>query len=663
MAITWGFSGEWVHAAATSVILVLMNPNALLSCLPALTLLTIGGTLQAAKQPAPPPLNATGETLVTDYLGQLEEARATLKAALPKIHQANEAAFLKAHADEGPQFTAVKKGSKEKPKQKRDTGVYKQFPRQFASVAKARPVLKELDAFLASDALDKPLVKAAVIGHATPAGLAAYAQQSSAHQARIDALLGDHELMKEMLVAGGPMAGRYGEAMEILERIRAASKQPHEGIFKRLAIGTALELCAPDLSPNYARIDPVRRYLAYEKWHLAGELDPHFKDMTTWECRYIINDYEDEETLAWLRTVLNNYRPDTVDTEYPGSKYMALNSEIPQKTPQYDEDISRMQSIVVNGGRCGPKAALGRATTRAFGIPTWGARVKAHTGMTYWTPHGWTTALGVAFTGSFWDKDGYNMESTLFSLDALAREHETEYLKALRCLWLGDALGQERIHGRQSGSGGFWHALALNKRRAIVADAFPKHDPKRPAWVESIFALIQDYQRPAEKDSPLVDITLSEVDRRIESKGGVITIPAAACVSPTENTGKILFMESRLGGVQVHYNRKGPQEELVYEVEVPAAGDYLLSSKVVTIGRDQSLDLKLNDGSEWMKVPLPFRPGEWAESEPVPVTLKQGKNTLRFTRIQAEDYGKAAWTRSGPEYGGVSIREFKLKAK
>lgn len=629
-----------------------------------LVLLAAGtASLSAAGKPAPIPLNASGEKLLAEYSSQLEKLRAQLTAALPEIDDAARAAFLKAHADEGPQYPKPKPGSKKKPEPNRDTGVYKQFPRQLASVAKARPVLRQLDGLLGSDKLDPILVKAAVIGHATPRGLAVYAQQGAAHEARIAALLKDHELMKQMLVAGGPIEGNYGQATEILESIRGASKQPQQGILQRLALGTALELAAHESYPDTRNIDPLKRYLAYEKWFLAGELDPHFQDMTAWECRHIINDFQDEEDLAWLRKTVNNYRPDTVDTDYPRDRYMALNGEIPQKTPQYDEDITRLQSIVANGGRCGPKASLGRATTRAFGIPTWGARVKAHTGMTYWTPHGWTTALGVAFTGSFWDKAGYNQVSTLFSLEALARENSAEFLKAQRCLWLGDALGQERIDGRASGSGGFWHALALNQRRAIVADAWPDYAGRNVPWAENIFALIKDYKRPAEKGAPLVDITITDADRRIGSQDGVITIPAAACVSPTTDTNKILFMKSRLGGIQVHYQRKGPQQEMVYEVEVPAAGDYLLSAKVVTIGRDQSLDFRINDKTEWTKLALPFALGEWVEAEPVTVSLQQGKNIFRFTRVQPEKYGGAVWSQSGPDFGGVSIREYTLRKK
>jgi len=630
----------------------------------AVVLMLNGNSIHAAprKKAPPPPLTAAGEELVAEYEARLKSLQAEVANALPVIDPTIKKAFMDAHVDEGPKFSKVKEGSKQKPKQKRDSGVYKDFKRQKATLGKARSVLAELDGFLSSDTIDRALVECAVLADATPRGLAVHAQQGAEYKARVDALLADHDLMKQMLIAGGANLGHYGQAMEILEDIRAASKQPREGILQRLAVATALELAARDL-PDYGRIDPLKRYLAYEKWYLAGDLDPHFKDMTTWECRYIINDYQPEEMLAWLREMVNNYRPDAVDTPYPRDKYMPLNVDIPQKTPQYDEDLSRIQSVVCNGGRCGPKATLGRATTRAFGIPTWGARVKAHTGMTYWTPHGWTTALGVAFTGSFWDKDGYDQWSTVFRLDQMAREDPEEYLEALRCLWLGDALGQERISGRVSGSGGFWHALALNKRRAIVTDAWPEYDGKGVPWVEDSFALIKDYKRRPETSSPLVTPTIGEEDRRIDvDHTGAVCIPAAACVAPTASTGKILFMRSQLGGIQLHYRRKGSPESFVYDVTVPEAGDYGLSAKVVTVNRDQSLQLTLNRQDKSIDVPLPYTIGMWQDTQPVTIPLIKGKNTLSFTRSVPAEFGKLVWTRSGPEYGGVSIRSFRLSA-
>ena len=63
-----------------------------------------------------------------------------------------------------------------------------------------------------------------------------------------------------------------------------------------------------------ATVDPVKRYLHYEKAYLDGELDPAFKNMTAWECRFITNADAPDNVLAWGREMLRNYRPDQILT-------------------------------------------------------------------------------------------------------------------------------------------------------------------------------------------------------------------------------------------------------------------------------------------------------------------------------------------------------------
>jgi hypothetical protein len=58
---------------------------------------------------------------------------------------------------------------------------------------------------------------------------------------------------------------------------------------------------------------------------------------------------------------------------------------------------------------------------------------------------------------------------------------------------------------------------------------------------------------------------------------------------------------------------------------------------------------------------LPFTIGTWQESKPVTVRLVKGTNTLSFTRSVPEDYEKIFWQRSGPEFGGVTVRSFMLQ--
>ena len=83
------------------------------------------------------------------------------------------------------------------------------------------------------------------------------------------------------------------------------------------------------------------------------------------------------------------------------------------------------------------------------------------------------------------------------------------------------------------------------------------------------------------------------------------------------------------------------EAEWEYTFEVPKAGDYTLSARVVTANADQSFQLAVNGSNSTINVTLPFTLGRWEESRPVTLTLKEGANTLHFWRDQAPQYGVA----------------------
>ena len=165
-------------------------------------------------------------------------------------------------------------------------------------LAAAKALLSKLEPYLASDKLDAQLVKGAVLAEATPRGLAGFAQQGREQEALVDKLLTDNALMKQMLEAGGASFGNYGRAMEIYAAIRKSGPKSGDATLQRLALATSLEHAMPiaqssakDQTSAPANVDPVKRYLHYEKAYLDGELDPAFKNLTAWEYRMVV-DYE-----------------------------------------------------------------------------------------------------------------------------------------------------------------------------------------------------------------------------------------------------------------------------------------------------------------------------------------------------------------------------------
>lgn len=521
--------------------------------------------------------------------------------------------------------------------QKAAQAALEQAKSQEATATKA--LLDAAAPLLASDKLDDKLVQGAVLAHATPNGLAAYAQQGKEQSARVEKLLGDTKLAKEMLIAGGAKFGKYGQAMEILEAIQKASPKCNQGPLQRLAMATSLEFAKPIAQSRVgvetnapAFVDPVKRYLHYEKAFLDGELDPAFKDLTTWEYRLVLDCDAPEQILAWGREMLRNYRPDHISDPNYGWRYSsAVRTDVPYGSQNVKDDLPTLhnyQNIIKNGGVCGRRAFFGRFILRAFGIPVWGVTQHAHAALSHWTPKGWVVNLGAGYNSSWWDKDEVSLSGADFLLETQAREHGAEYLKVLRAQWVSKALGEQAYNGRKNVEGGFWSSLA-HQQMAVLASSAVALGPLGQELGEANEAP-EALEKTAEK------VTATEADKKVViAPNGVITIPAAVC-----SGGQL--MKSYLGGQQM-FSGKGT---ITCEVTVPAAGTYALSARVTTVQVSPAIQLTVNDSQTPLEMPLPYTIGKWEQTPPVKVTLAAGKNTLRFTRPTGSR--------------GVSIKDFTL---
>ncbi len=509
-----------------------------------------------------------------------------------------------------------------------------------------------LDPMLASDKLDALLAEYVILSTATPRAMAEFAARGDQQQKLVSELLADGGLMVQMAAAAGAMGGRYGEAMEVYTAILKASDKAREGVLQRLAVATALEHAVPIKQRNPAavtdgpeHVDPVKRYLHFEKAFLDGELDPAFKDLSAWDYRMVVNGEETEEVLTWGRQMLRNYRPDHITTSDYNWRYVAIvRSDVRygSQDNQYDEDrLHFFQNILKNGGVCGRRAFIGRFILRAFGVPTTARPQRAHAALTHWTPDGWVICLGGGW-GVGWlnDADGKRISDLDFLAMTQARMTGEPYMQVLRAQWIGDVMGEARTFGFLTGDPAFWNGVALYTQRKIIREA----DAKTLAAVGEDIGEANETKEKVE----IAKVTLSAEDRAITIDGnGVITIPAAACSKPTASTGKILFMPSILGGKQLHYNRNGAPEDFEYTIDAPKAGKYALTARVVTPSWKQRLTVKAN-GSKPVDIALPFTVGMWDQTEPVEITLQQGSNVLTFSREQ--DTGLK----------GITIRDFTL---
>ncbi len=587
----------------------------------------VGGTSceAAPSTPAPVALTATGQKLMAKYEAMLSSLQADIAKSVPTVDAAAKAAFLKAWANES--SANIVKGE-----------LSKFIP---ATEQAARPVLAQVQSFLGNDQLDAKLVKGAVLAQATPRGLAEFAQQGAAQAALVDQLLSDDALMKEMVYAGGPVGGRYGQAMQIYSAILKASPKAKSGVLQRLAVGTAIGLARTTLIfPGGDRIpmevNPVNRFLMYQRAYEDGELDPAFPTLTIFDYTHVVDDPYPDSDLVWMRNMLRNYRPDIVtDSDYHWRYCRIVRTDMIYTHPHWDYSIpSKAAYMLDGGGVCGPRAWIGRIATHAFGIPTWGVRQQGHAAMSHWTPTGWVTNFGAAWYTNWW----YNACGPMFLMDTQARQVPDQYMKAVRADMVGLALNEEPVNYRKPGSGGFWSALAVAEKRAIVADEEAKAAAQGAAAEPTVASATR-----------VQEAAIPDADKHIVcDQFGWITIPAVACSSPTHNTAKILFMKSWGGGAQLHYNRLGKPEDFEYTVDIPSARRYMLTAHVVTIQKeDQQLYLTVNGAANPLEIQVPYTFGNWRPTPAITISLVQGKNTLRFAR--------------SPKAYGISIKDFVLE--
>jgi formylglycine-generating enzyme required for sulfatase activity len=432
-----------------------------------------------------------------------------------------------------------------------------------------------LNEFLASDALDARLAKFVVLLEATPRGLAEFAQRGKLQEALIRRLLMDPELMKQMLVADGAKRKRegrgygpaqYGSAMQIyIDILKATNPKIPKGVLHRLALAISLEHAVPIEQANSAAqtdapatIDPVKRHLHYEKAYMDGELDPAFERLSTWALRFVVNGDEPDETLAWGREMLRNYRPDHVYNTNEGWRYVSLVStdvKYGSENVKHDRpELQRYQNILMNGGVCGRRAFIGRFILRAFGIPTIARPSRGHGALAHCTQKGWVVNLGGGW-GSGWTSTHYKQDVD-FLASTQARNTREAYLKVKRAQWAGDVLGETRTYGEHDGDPAFWNGVALRTQRAIIEES-------KVVTLDALGEDLGEANEPTVAEKVIASPVTPE-DRKINYReDGVISLPAAAYSKPSGNTRDVFAMKSFGGGLQIFLPRFFPEGKTV----------------------------------------------------------------------------------------------------
>ena len=530
---------------------------------------------------------------------------------------------------------------------------------------------------LSSNALDAKLAQYMILKDATPTILAEFAQQSPENQKLIDQLFADKDLMLQMLIADGPVGGKYGQAMKIYTNIQKASPKAKEGVFQRLAMAVSLAHAgAPIVMMNRstgadgleasetdtadkgsAFINPVQRYLSYEKWYEAGELQKGFKDLSVWNLIRVVDVGYPDEILAWARQMLHTLRPDCI----PNDDDTLVFVEVVDKEIKYGSgelyldlpDKNFMQNILANGGICGRRGFFGRFILQAFGVPSTERVEPGHSTITLWHPSGWQSRLGANWGKSnrgYYAKmgsggGGYGADVN-FLASSQAREDETAFMRVKRAQWIASVVGEWwkpgliTYHGKSKGptppkpgeivKPSAWNDLALHEQRRIIAQ--PKSSKTKTSTTPSVAA-----KEPSATGKATVDAN------------GVIIIPAAACSNPTESkrslyrggqSDLIVFINNKAGETLLHLSRYAKEgDSFEYTFDAPKAGKYQLVADLATPKPNQKLFATPNGGSD-VEMDLPYTIGLWGKSEPVEVELKAGSNVLKFHGPARATFGK-----------------------
>lgn len=519
-----------------------------------------------------------------------------------------------------------------------------------AALAKAREkesaarteLLKTVTPVLTQSSKDLSLSKAMILSSATPRGLAVYAQQGNAQRSNLEALFGNQLFMQQMLEAGGAKFHQYGRAIDIYQTIQKTSAKAREGSLQKLALAVALEHAQPVEQINAKNdtnapkfIDPVKRYLHYEKAFLAGELDPAFKSFNAWEYRLVVACDAPDEILAWGREMLRNYRPDHITNPDYGWRYVSsVRTDVPygSQNVQYDDPaLQNYQNIIMNGGVCGRRAFFGRFILRSFGIPTWGVTQKAHAALSHWTPKGWVVNLGAGYEHSWWDKDEAPRSGVDFLLETQARAHGDEYSKVLRAKWISHILGEEQFNDRAKKQGGMWSVIAHYQATMLAASATtlgPLGQELAEANESRAKQLAQSVK--AEAGSEKIDV----------ASDGMITIPVVA----GKLSGPSTAINALDGGKLVHASGGFKAE---YAVKAKTNGAYALIVDVATLQKGQKIRLVVNDAAP-QEIDVPYTIGMWKPTPATTVQLKDGDNVIRMELVTGSK--------------GVSIKKTMLKA-
>ncbi|MCE9554156.1 MAG: hypothetical protein K8T91_12375 [Planctomycetes bacterium] len=427
-------------------------------------------------------------------------------------------------------------------------------------------------------------------------------------------------IMDQYLEAVTTTDGKIGDGsikIEVLERwhkIYTEDPDSRDGVYRKLAMATAL--CAPGGRCTYRDelIDWFKRYQHFKAAHQNKELVPSFDHLIVADYCKVVSSTASDADLAWGRKMIATWRPDLLDKEQINkvvSEVWRRNSPIP-----FDNGYV---TVLEGGGKCGPRGAFGAFICQAHGIPAITVGQPAHFCFAARADFPETEpqvgSVWKVYQGRGWHVSdcGNNTYGPAFLADMTRRYRTAELSTIAHLTWLASAISsQERADALRE----LAVKVRINKEGA---------SPKTAASSAGL-------KPPRVKEAP------------IEVPPGVIHVEAEMF---SAKSPEVTVYDCTAGGKQVNFHKSIENSWLEYAIDVPATGTYSLEVMLATANRGQVLHV--TSGKETLgTVTIPGTIGLWKKMAPVELPLKEGRTTLRV---------------SAPFQRGVAVRWFELTPK
>jgi len=502
-----------------------------------------------------------------------------------------------------------------------------------------------LTALLKEPLLNAVLTQRQLIAKIGADQLAAFAKADAANRKFLTWLLHNTAAMQLYLEAATPTGLRAREdntwtlpadSLELWRKLDAADPDAKDGIYLKLAIATAL---APPGRVNIGAggattpAEPLARYNYYKSAYKNKELAPGFARLTVWDYTKVVSSGASDADLTWGREMVNTFRPDLRATEMVVDMTGLVwrrNSPVP---------YTNMKTVLQGGGKCGPRSSFAVFINHAFGIPAIGVAQPAHACVAWRGVDGvWRVGYGKGWAASRLD----GLTGPEFVEGSLARSQVVVFSQVEHLRWLAAALAS---HAQTAA------VLAIGQK---IAKAAPSTQVDLNASLRPEEANADPGEETAKAGAARTKKETSTTVSAgpVKPVNGVIHVTAGSYIKQEGQSmfggPSIILQDCYTGGKQVYFPQQLNSCWVDYAVDVPAAGKYALAMKTAAVNDGQFLQVGSDAFNAVSLVRIPMTHGLWATTQPVPIKLVQGVQSVRVTVL--------------PNQRGVALHSFDIRA-